>query len=170
MGICLLGYLFFWVMIDNNAHTIFSCYASVKPPYVEETHFFVFLTIGLVWPFLMYKNREKGLWFKVTGYGSLAFVAFVLVTTVPQWIKREPFYDDFDSAGWQISEGIYSGKMARKLVHDKTMIGKHKDEVTEMLGETTWDLGYQLSYDQYLSLYLEYDNDTVKMARLYCRD
>jgi len=169
--ICWMVYLFIFVEIDFHAHPFLFCYTSAEPPYAEETIFSIFLGIGILWAFLLYNYpKEDGLWLKITAYGSWVFIALVLMLIVPEWIKREPFYDDFDAARWQVSEGVYSGRMARKLVHDKTLIGKHKDEVTEMLGEPTWKRGYTLNHDHFLSLYLEYDSDTVYRASLYCID
>ncbi len=170
LGICGCMYLFIWMWVYLHANPPLSCYTAATPSYAEETICFVFSAFAILWAVLLYKYPNEGIWLKLPGYGSLAFLAFMLVITIPHWIGREPFYKDFDAPTWQTGYNVFSGGMARRLVHDQTLIGKHKNEVTAMLGESTHRRGYVLDVDPYLSLYIEYDSDTVKRVSLACSD
>ncbi len=164
----------YYILLALNSfrgYAPFSCYTNSTPAYVEEVNIVLFGIIGLVWLLFFRETTSKLFWLRVVKYCSLLVVALILSFSIYTLTLRVPFYEEFDGSNWQISKEQFSTAMARKLVHDNTLVGMSKDEVEAMLGKSANSSYYDYYLDVgLLALYIKYDSSTVEEAVLVCID
>lgn len=163
---CLLLYTFLYLGISNKG-PFPDCQTQASRSYNEELLIIVFCGIGAVFILILLSQARKGI--HITSIGSILIAAYVIASAIGDIVKREPFFREFDKGGWHVTNYLFSGQMARALVRDKVLIGKTREEVATMLGETSWHMGYSLDTENPHYLYLAYSNDTVVGATLQCR-